>query len=95
MANRTQQTAQLFSTERKKADAWLNIHLPVTSTTGEKSARKLGGIPLDQSDPLHKLLIEAIQELDSKTLHDVVCKLILQGSISFVTPNKQEEFTLG
>lgn len=95
MANRTTPSTQMFNTERKKADAWLNIHLPVTSTTGEKSSRKLGGIPLDQTDPLHKLLIEAIQELDTKSLHEVVCKLISQGSISFVTPSKQEEFTLG
>lgn len=96
MANANAQGNTIFTTERKKADAWLNISLPVTNADNSKGTKKLGGIPLDKSDPLQAKLIEVLQGLtDTKDIHEVVSTFISQGEITFVVPQQQGDFKLG
>lgn len=58
--------------ERKEADAWINFSIPLTnSKTGKTVKRKLGGIPLNESDKLQAKLINATKELSVEEFKEV------------------------
>ena len=84
--------------ERKKADAWLNLNLPVKSkSTGQVKMKSLGGIPLDSSNALHAKLIDSLKNLNSEDITAVVSELLSKGLISLVIPDSEDndDFELG
>ena len=95
------QKALGFSTspaERKKADAWLNLNLPVKSkSTGQVKMKSLGGIPLDSSNALHAKVIDSLKSLSTEDITAVVSELLKQGLISLVIPDSEDndDFELG
>lgn len=60
------------ASERKNADAWLNLTIPMKSkSTGKVIRRKLGGIPLDASNKLHARIIANCTDLTKEELKEV------------------------
>lgn len=88
MANSNNNGTTLFTTEKKKAHAWININLPVKSKDpSSTSFKKLGGIPLDLDNALHALVIDALKELSPEDQAKTLQTLLSKSKIDFVIPD--------
>lgn len=84
------------NSNRKPADAWLNISLPITKADGTKGLKKLGGIPLDNENPLHSKLIEATSHLEEADFKEVFLAYLEKSNISlYVDSGEAADFTIG
>ena len=95
MATQKQVTTQ-STAQRKPADGWININLPITKADGSKGFKKLGGIPLDTDNPLHAKLIEATSQLSEADFKEVILSYFSNSNISlYVDSGESSDFSIG